>query len=110
MLDHLLIQCEYNRETWFKILRCLGWHQFTPTTTDIAVDWRLRTRKLVAKARFKSFDPLVSLVGWSLWLERNNRVFRTSRSLVAALVLKIKNSVDQWVHAGLINRSDLLGE
>jgi hypothetical protein len=39
-----------------------------------------------------------------------NRVYRESPSLMAALVVKIKLSVDQWGQAGLINRSELLGE
>jgi hypothetical protein len=41
MLDHLLLQCVYSREVWFKVLHCMGWQQLSLLPTDVAVNWWL---------------------------------------------------------------------
>jgi hypothetical protein len=74
------------------------------------VDWWLRSRKQVAKNRQKAFNLLVFLVAWSLWLERNIRVFNRSTSLVAAMLVSIQGRVELWSRVGLLNRSELIGE
>jgi hypothetical protein len=95
------------RETWFKVLRSLGWQQFTPSPNDGMVDWWLHTRKLVAKARLEGVRLLGML---SLWLERNGRVFDRKSSSVQALISCILNHTELWCRASLVDRSAILGE
>jgi hypothetical protein len=38
--------------------------------------WWLRLRMLCSKQSRKSFDDLLIYFWWSLWLERNNRIFK----------------------------------
>jgi hypothetical protein len=85
-LDHLLVQCVVTRETWFKVLRPLGWRNLILMPNVGMVDWWLRSCKVVTKAYRKAFNYLVFLVAWSLWLERNNRVFNRKASTVAVLI------------------------
>jgi hypothetical protein len=43
--DHLLLQCIYSREVWFKILRLYGWQEFTPLPHDTFSDRWLQSCK-----------------------------------------------------------------
>jgi hypothetical protein len=85
-LNHLLAHCVVAREAWFKVLRQLGWQHLTALPTSTTVQWWLTSRKRLAKARRRGFDSLVLLVAWSLWLERNSKVFDRRSSTVAMLV------------------------
>ncbi|OEL20202.1 hypothetical protein BAE44_0018778 [Dichanthelium oligosanthes] len=109
MVDHLLLQCVFSREVWFRSLRRLGWSQLAPTPVDSLTVWWLRSRKKVVKVRRKAFDSLCFLISRSLWLERNSRVFRGASCLPGSLVVSISDSVLLWVSAGLVDRSALLG-
>jgi hypothetical protein len=35
----LLLGCSYSRETWFKVLWWVGWHQFSPVVGETFVEW-----------------------------------------------------------------------
>jgi hypothetical protein len=109
-LDHLLVHYVVARESWFKIIRPLGWKHLTPTTSDSMVAWWLRYRKQVTKARWKAFYSLAFLVAWSIWLECNSRVFNRTVSIVATLISCIRCHVKFWCRAGFVNRLELLGE
>jgi hypothetical protein len=74
-LDHLLVGCVFSRETWFKLLRRCGWSQVSPAPDDAFVDWWLQSRKRIPKLHQKAFNSFVTLIAWSLWCHRNDRVF-----------------------------------
>jgi hypothetical protein len=107
-IDHLFMQCVLSREIWYKLLRSCGWHHLAPTGADHLIDWWLRSRKLVTKARRKAFDSLVVLITWNLWLERNSRVFRYSTSTTSRLPDGIWSKCELCC-AKLIVRSELVG-
>jgi hypothetical protein len=89
-IDHLLLRCPYSRQVWFSSLSRFGWQQSTPLREDTFVDWWLRARKGVAKTCHKDFNSLVILVAWSLWLQRNDRVFNRaslSEGLLSSSIL-----------------------
>ncbi|RLN13367.1 hypothetical protein C2845_PM09G09680 [Panicum miliaceum] len=76
-ISHILIACIFATEVWFNLLRRWNWARLAArlhTHVDF-VDWWLWSRKEVRKEDRKAFDTLVILVAWSLWKERNNRVF-----------------------------------
>jgi hypothetical protein len=60
----------------------------------------------VTKARRKSFDSLVVLITWSLWLERNSRVFRGTAEPVLRILDSILAKGKLWCNAKLVARSD----
>jgi hypothetical protein len=109
-IDHLLIQCSYACEVWFKVFRRCGWQQLIPAHADKLTSWWLRARKAVAKLRRPAFDSIVLLLAWSLWLQRNDRVFRSENKLPSTLVNSIWTSVDQRSRAMLLDRLWLFGE
>jgi hypothetical protein len=85
MVDHLLVGCGFSREVWFQVLSSCGLQQWTPSPDDRIAEWWTRARKGIPKARRKCFDSLLILVFWSLWLQRNSRVFRNE--IVVSFVL-----------------------
>jgi hypothetical protein len=50
----------------------------------------------VAKPRRKAFDSLVALIIWSIWLERNSRVFRNQVGSVTAVVTSVIDWCELW--------------
>lgn len=101
-LDHLLVACVTGREVWFKTLRRSGWQHRAPSGQEQIISWWLRSRKRIIKTRRKAFDSLVIQVVWTIWLERNIRVFRNTASMPAAIVNHIWNELGQYSRAGLV--------
>jgi hypothetical protein len=109
-IDHLLLQCPYAREVWFKVFRRCSWGHLIPTPADRLSIWWLRAHKAIAKIRRPTFDSLVLLISWSLWLQQNSRVFRGECKPPCTLVFGIWDTVDLSVRAKFLVRSRLLGE
>jgi hypothetical protein len=74
-IHHLILGCVYSREVWFLLLRPISLlHLLSAPDVDL-VDWWLSSRKQLPHHHRKRFDSLVILIWWSLWKERNDRVF-----------------------------------
>jgi hypothetical protein len=71
------------------------------------IDWWLRWRKEVHKDHGRGFDSFVALVAWSLWRERNARVFDGIRRSVQDLIHSIKDVAASWVAAEIVNSCEL---
>jgi hypothetical protein len=98
--QHLLLNCTFSHETWFRLLRQARFRNLVPTQDDDFPDWWLVRRKALHKDRRKGFDSLVPLVSWSLWLERNDRVFNKSRQ-AHLLASSIRDDGHLWVGSGV---------
>jgi hypothetical protein len=61
----------------------------------------------VPKPRRKTFYSLMMLMVWTIWLERNARVFRNQSRSVTAAVDSVFASCDLWRRARLVERSQL---
>jgi hypothetical protein len=107
-LDHLLVQCVYNQEIWFKFLRQFDWHQHSLVVIDDFVPWWSQVHMAIPKARCKVFNSVVYLVAWCLWLQRNDKVFRNGSLLPLALLCVITSCCNLWCRANLVDRSSLL--
>jgi hypothetical protein len=107
-IDHLLSQCVFSREVWFKSLCWAGWHALSPMQVDSFVAWWLRVWKLVPKAHKSAFDSYVMLIAWTLWLERNSHVFRSISSLPVKVVDLFCDQCELWCQAGICTRSRLV--
>lgn len=69
-MNHILMQCSYAREVWFKCLRGAGLQLPLPQTDSILELWWSETMKRVLIK-----GGTVSLVAWLLRKQRNARVF-----------------------------------
>lgn len=75
--DHILMSYVYAREVWyrcFELLKIIQWTNI-PSLNDTLENWWLRSRDTLPRINRKGFDSLVMLICWSLWKQRNARVF-----------------------------------
>jgi hypothetical protein len=107
-ISHLLLGCVYSREIWYKVLRRFGWLAVVPTRSTWFALWWTATRRGIAKPRRKAFDSLAILVAWSIWLERNMRLFRRLSLPVSSCIHAILAECESWYCAKIVDRSQLL--
>jgi hypothetical protein len=74
-LDHLLTQCVFSK-VWTHVLSKVGLLNLLNQHDVQFVIWWLGSRKMMPKQARKGFDSIVTLIGWSIWKERNARTFR----------------------------------
>lgn len=102
-LHHLLIHCVYSREVWFK---CLRHHRFSyaaPLPGEKTCEWWLRSRKQLPKPHHATYDSLVMLITWKLWVDRNERTFRhQAKWRPSNLVHNICQDFVQWGRTNLV--------
>jgi hypothetical protein len=107
-VTHLLLNCSYSKEVWFRILRRSGHHSLTPDQESSVADWWLPKRKCVHKDQPPGFDSVVILVCWCIWKERNRRTFEHRSSLAHVVADLIIQEARLWSHAGFSAMSDLV--
>uniref|UniRef100_K3XSL4 DUF4220 domain-containing protein n=1 Tax=Setaria italica TaxID=4555 RepID=K3XSL4_SETIT len=61
--------------------------------------WGTRSRKRVDKADRKTFDSMVLLISWCIWLERNCWTFNSTEKNVVQLIQTIIDEASLWVAA-----------
>jgi hypothetical protein len=70
-----------------------------PATDDSLQEWwQLARNSLTGKNR-KRLDTLAMLITWSVWRERNNRVFEKVYRPTSILLEQIKAEAKQWAFA-----------
>jgi hypothetical protein len=104
-VDHLIVQCVFSREVWFKVLHRYGWQDLAPGPEDRFVGWWITSQKHVPKGQCKAFDSLIVAVVWSIWLQRNDRTFRSSSPSLAGLVDNVWMTIELSCCARLLDRS-----
>ncbi|KAF8695940.1 hypothetical protein HU200_036816 [Digitaria exilis] len=100
-ISHILLTCVFSRVIWFNILQSVGLQLLSPTPNQLAEfqEWWSSSRKRIQTADRKSFDTLVVLVAWSLWLERNARTFGRQSRNTAQLIQDINQEGNNWSQA-----------
>uniref|UniRef100_A0A0A9BLV1 Uncharacterized protein n=1 Tax=Arundo donax TaxID=35708 RepID=A0A0A9BLV1_ARUDO len=63
---------------------------------------------MVAKACRRTFDSIVILCIWSIWKERNARVFRNQQVTTASLVQLVVDEALLWDRVGIVIWSDFV--
>jgi hypothetical protein len=56
----------------------------------------------VVKDHCKAFDSAVACVAWSLWLKRNERVFRNALSSAVSVAHKAWIQLQDWCRVGIV--------
>jgi hypothetical protein len=92
-----------------QVVSGFGWQALAPTDQSGLAPWWLQVRKSIARARRKAFDSVVVLVVWSVWLERNEHVFRDERKQPSQVAASILAELHNWCDAKLVDRSSLSG-
>jgi hypothetical protein len=107
MIDHLLVNCIFSLEAWFKLLGRRGWQNLCPIREASFVQWWLRARKRVSKRRREVFDSTVTVGTWNLWCRCNDGVFSGAHLMVAATATKEWEELELWCRVRLVDRSRL---
>jgi hypothetical protein len=100
-VDHILTQCTYARSVW---LGCLQEHQFRVTAPQADTElkrWWTENRKRLRRRDRRRFDTLVILTTWTLWKQRNARVFQNVQKQCNEyqVIRMIKEELSGWDRA-----------
>jgi hypothetical protein len=99
---HLFTECQVVRQIWTEISSWVsipGFHPQRWVPDPGVADWfnELTDSSSSAKSRAHS---LTILVYWSIWRERNARLFEAQEKNMSRLVSEIKDEASLWVMAG----------
>ena len=69
---------------------------------DSLIEWWPDARRRAPPRSRKGFDSLVILIVWSLWKERNGRVFQRSAEMVNLVCRRITDEIELWKLSGAV--------
>ncbi|CAM0945663.1 unnamed protein product [Alopecurus aequalis] len=95
-IEHLLISCPYSRQVWFQVLLSLNHPELSPTASSLLHPWWIRVVEGWPRAQTPKVKALVLLVLRSIWIERNNRVFKDKSRPVAVLLDSLMAEAEKW--------------
>jgi hypothetical protein len=102
MAMHVFSHYHYTEKLWGMIKGCLGIQSIDTTnwTGDISFDtwWANMSRKKYPKP--EGHVSLTMPTSWTIWKERNLRVFRNKSARMAILINSIKEEAKLWVTLG----------
>lgn len=98
---HLFLGCVLTRQLWYMLLSPLRLQSLMPTGVECNLaDWWLRGRELLQPKVQPSFDSLMLLAAWTMWKERNTRVFRGKASTAQVIFKELLLEAELWCKAG----------
>jgi hypothetical protein len=96
-VDHFLVHCCYAKEVWFESFRDANVPYAQPSVGDSLEDWWLAARQRIQVRERSGFDARIMLTCWSIWKQRNARVFQNSNQCSAMeLARRIKDELTLW--------------
>jgi hypothetical protein len=100
-VDHILMQCSYARQVWHGGLQRAGLRIEEPNEHSRLETWWLEVRGRIRVKDRPWFDTLVILTSWTVWKQRNARVFgNTSEECnTGPLIDRIHDELSVWVSA-----------
>uniref|UniRef100_A0ACD5W723 Uncharacterized protein n=1 Tax=Avena sativa TaxID=4498 RepID=A0ACD5W723_AVESA len=109
MAAHLFSHCRFTKRLWILVKAWLGLPNFNVDdwTEDLSIkDW---WTKLACKT--KAMASITMLISWTIWKERNARVFNNKFAQLQTLLDIIKREARLWILAGAKSLSFvILGE
>ncbi|KAM0909610.1 hypothetical protein ACQ4PT_014711 [Festuca glaucescens] len=105
--DHLALGCVLAREVWHAMLQRCNLSHLTPLADDMLIEWWPDSRRRVPQQLRKGFDSLVLLTVWTLWKERNNRVFERSAETARGICKRITEEVELWKLSGAVGLGNI---
>ena len=98
-VQHLFIGCAISNIIWGKVLTWVNLQSLIPSTDSSLKLWWQQARSSLTGKKQRILDSIIMLTAWSLWTERNNRVFEKNFKPVNILFDQIRNEARQWVLA-----------
>ncbi|CAN1298528.1 Putative ribonuclease H protein At1g65750 [Linum perenne] len=107
-VPHLFLTCPFSVQVWITLSSKLSiWGPNLRDIRGFIQEWKSRN----LSSSWKMYrDRLVHAFFWSIWLERNNRIFRDSERSIGQVAWKVIWSVGRWLRvAGFISEVQLRG-
>jgi hypothetical protein len=108
---HLMVECPYSKQIWSAAATWAGCPSLSPAIWSANFDlqsWFCHLLKVQQQYR-KGVGSLVLLIVWSLWRERNNRIFRKAELSVPRFISFLRDAIRMWIFAGAKFLSSLVG-
>lgn len=100
-VNHLLIECPFSQNLWTKVSSWIASPDLNPsnwTATDIE-PWFLALTPATSSTAAGT-RTLITLVIWTIWRERNSRIFRDQFTLADRLFIALREEAKLWIFAG----------
>ncbi|KAG0516687.1 hypothetical protein BDA96_09G025200 [Sorghum bicolor] len=101
---HLFLGCVAARQVWFQVLSQLRQPDLASLGDHELDDWWIIQILRINRTTTPLVDSLLLLTSWSLWKERNARVFRATASTVPDVVVALFVEGAEWASAGFVLR------
>jgi len=92
------ISKRFAKEIWWEVLSWMECSCSFPGNMQLHQWWN-HLRRLQVKERRRGLDTLNMLILWSLWKERNARLFDNHSSTVLDVRERIKVDINLWINA-----------
>jgi hypothetical protein len=106
---HLLGCCPFTIQVWCRILPLANLPScFLQSQHQPLLEWISNTRSMLPKNKHRGWIALTQLVWWTIWKERNKRIFQAREDSMANIIATILGEADQWLIAGRRKVCELL--
>lgn len=107
---HLLASCPVIIRLWHKIIHTAALPNYLvpPTNTHSLEDWLMHSRQRLPNSLKKNWTAVVHLAWWSIWKERNARIFNNKAEPLSRILSAILEEARCWRDAGKPSAADLL--
>ena len=100
-IDHLLVQCVFAREFWFRFFSRIGLQSFSPQPTETSFHFFCEKVSNAASDMLrKGTNSLIILGAWTLWTHRNKCVFDGAAPNVVGALAVAEDERRSWSLAG----------
>lgn len=98
-VSHLFTECPFSRDLWTRVSTWAAYPIIAPSawTTDEIQSWFLGLTEATNASGLRS---LIILVIWTIWRERNARIFRGTRTTAGRLFEMLRDEAGLWLAAG----------
>ena len=95
-IHHLFVGCLVVRMIWSLVLQWANLNEAIPLSTLSLQDWWQNARSRIQGNKSKTLSSLVHLIIWSIWRERNARVFDKHCTPLQTIIDLVKYDATQW--------------
>jgi hypothetical protein len=74
-INHILVACPESRQLWWLLLSAIGRSECLPVNETSFHSWLCDKRETLPSSQRRGFNTIATLATWTIWKERNNRVF-----------------------------------